>query len=122
MIGVFVESYIPDAGLDCSDQMRRLGRHLKWSAGESRGHFQPALRFDLDRRHSATIDRMVAKLERYSGKCSAWEADVQAFISALRDSAIKEDAVIPVELVYSHGIDAPLISRGRSSCILAISC
>jgi hypothetical protein len=120
------EVHTPDVILQCitsyehgpgaiepADRLRALGRHLRDLGSTDPGAFEEFLRMQRWRRLSSWISRLETLLSSNEDPPEAWAEDVERCLDEAHGSLLREDAVVPVDLLTEGDADRALTVMQR---------
>lgn len=94
------------AGLhDPRARMRVMGRHLVEVASLPQADFEEYVRTYVLQIRSTSLAEMEGELARYGSAEGPWVGDVRRYLSLMRESLARPDAVVPADLVAGRGPD-----------------
>jgi hypothetical protein len=112
------EVHTPDVILQCvmshvygqgtmepADRMRALGRQLQDLGTMEPGGFEEFLRMQRWHRVSSWISRLEESLRTTDDAPEAWTEDVERCIDEARASLLREDDVVPIDLIAEGDVD-----------------
>lgn len=91
--------------LDVSRRLQTFGKHLMEIASMPQEDFEEFLKVQLWRMHTDTIQQMEGYLQQYRGEPAIWANDVENYIHHFHAALIKEDFVVPKDLLVSRNAE-----------------
>ena len=91
--------------LDVSRRLQTFGKHLMEIASMPQEDFEEFLKVQLWRMHTDTIQQMEGYLQHYRGEPAIWANDVENYIHHFHAALIKEDFVVPKDLLVSRNAE-----------------
>jgi hypothetical protein len=92
-------------GSEPSERLRQLGKHLINVGSMDLPEFEECVRLGLWKYHSALINALETNLKKNQNKPIFWAKDVEYYIKTLQKSMLKEDYVVPQDLVERKNQD-----------------
>lgn len=107
LICAMVERF-PTNGLNVSDSLRGLGRSLRNICALSIGQFHDYIRECRTSLTQKSLGLLEDRLQSAGRAAPSYVADMKMYIERLREGDKREEAGIPVELLYGREIDVAL--------------